>query len=124
LANKALILQTCFMTPASNWAKQSNKWFQELWVWINTLFLDHISSNRKWVRQNEPNRSYRKVYKATLDYYTEKQHVAPVKRSRLSKAFMKIKTTFERIVVPFTDGIKSLNVVTDLKWLTILKEHN
>jgi preprotein translocase subunit SecA len=23
---------------------------------------------------------------------------------------------FERIVVPFTDGIKSLNVVTDLKW--------
>ena len=41
--------------------------------------------------------------------------------------------TFERIIVPFSDGIKSLNVVTDLKkaydtlkensWLPILKKH-
>ncbi|RTY99081.1 preprotein translocase subunit SecA [Flavobacterium sp. RSP49] len=57
-----------------------------------------------------------KVYKATLEYYTEKT----VRSAR--EAFPIIKNVyedknnqFERIVVPFTDGIKSLNVVTDLK---------
>jgi preprotein translocase subunit SecA len=47
----------------------------------------------------------------------------------LEKAFPIIKNVyedknnqFERIVVPFTDGVKSLSVVTDLKKHTILKE--
>jgi preprotein translocase subunit SecA len=31
---------------------------------------------------------------------------------------------FERIVVPFTDGVKSLSVVTDLKLLMKPKENN
>jgi preprotein translocase subunit SecA len=48
-----------------------------------------------------------KVYKATLDYYTEKLHVAPVKFPDISKAFTKIKTTSLSALVPFTDGIKS-----------------
>lgn len=57
-----------------------------------------------------------KVYKAALAFYTEK-----TERSA-REAFPIIKNVhedqnnqFERIVVPFTDGIKSLNVVTDLK---------
>ena len=57
-----------------------------------------------------------KVYKATLEYYTEKtarsaREAFPI----IKNVFEDKKNQFERIVVPFTDGIKSLNVVTDLK---------
>lgn len=57
-----------------------------------------------------------KVYQAALNFYTEK-----TERSA-REAFPIIKNVFEtqgnqyeRIVVPFTDGAKTLNVVTDLK---------
>ncbi len=57
-----------------------------------------------------------KVYKEAYDHYLEK-----MKRSATT-AFPVIKNVyenesnkFERIVVPFTDGVKSLNVVTNLK---------
>ncbi|WP_322549351.1 preprotein translocase subunit SecA [Flavobacterium psychraquaticum] len=57
-----------------------------------------------------------KTYKAVLDHYTNK-----IERSA-AEAFPIIKNVYEnnngqylRIIVPFTDGIKSLNVVTDLE---------
>jgi preprotein translocase subunit SecA len=57
-----------------------------------------------------------KVYKAALAHYEEKQE------RNAKEAFAVIKNVyennngqFERIVVPFTDGIKTLNVVTDLE---------
>ena len=57
-----------------------------------------------------------KVYKVVLDYYTEKTE------RNAAEAFPVIKNVYEnnnaqyeRIVVPFTDGIKTLNVVTDLE---------
>jgi len=56
-----------------------------------------------------------KVYKAVLDAYTAKN------AHNATEAFVVIKNVyennngqFERIVVPFTDGIKTLNVVTNL----------
>ncbi|MDR6968331.1 preprotein translocase subunit SecA [Flavobacterium arsenatis] len=57
-----------------------------------------------------------KVYKATLEYYTEKtarsaREAFPI----IKNVFENDGNQFERIVVPFTDGIKTLNVVTDLK---------
>ena len=57
-----------------------------------------------------------KVYKATLDFYTEKtarsaREAFPI----ISNVYENENNQFERIVVPFTDGIKTLNVVTDLK---------
>ncbi|MBD3582542.1 preprotein translocase subunit SecA [Flavobacterium selenitireducens] len=56
-----------------------------------------------------------KVYKAALAYYTEKtersaREAFPV----IKNVFEQPNNMFERIVVPFTDGVKSLNVVTDL----------
>jgi preprotein translocase subunit SecA len=56
------------------------------------------------------------IYQAALDYYTEKNQ-------RCAKeAFVIIKNihedpsnNFERIVVPFSDGVKTLNVVTNLE---------
>ena len=57
-----------------------------------------------------------KVYKAAMEAYNAKQE------RNAKDAFAVIKNVYEnnngqyeRIVVPFTDGIKTLNVVTDLE---------
>ncbi|WP_300570922.1 preprotein translocase subunit SecA [Flavobacterium sp.] len=57
-----------------------------------------------------------KVYKVALQHYNEKiernaQEAFPI----ISNVYENPNNHFERIIVPFTDGIKSLNVVTDLK---------
>jgi preprotein translocase subunit SecA len=57
-----------------------------------------------------------KTYKAASDYYTEKnsrdaQEAFPI----IKNVYENPGNNFERIIVPFTDGVKSLNVVTDLK---------
>lgn len=57
-----------------------------------------------------------KVYKAALQYYTEKTERSAREAFPIIKNVYEEKNNqFERIVVPFTDGVKSLNVVTDLK---------
>jgi preprotein translocase subunit SecA len=57
-----------------------------------------------------------KVYKAALEFYTEKTERSAREALPIIKNVYEDKNNqFERIVVPFTDGIKSLNVVTDLK---------
>ncbi|NDP26771.1 MAG: preprotein translocase subunit SecA [Flavobacterium sp.] len=57
-----------------------------------------------------------KVYKAALAFYTEKTERSAREAFPIIKNVYEDKNNqFERIVVPFTDGIKSLNVVTDLK---------
>jgi len=57
-----------------------------------------------------------KVYKAAMQYYTEKtERSAREAFPIIANVYEKEGNTFERIIVPFTDGIKSLNVVTDLK---------
>ncbi|MFM9988802.1 preprotein translocase subunit SecA [Flavobacterium sp.] len=57
-----------------------------------------------------------KAYKAASEYYAEKNirdaHEAfPI----IKNVYENPGNSFERIIVPFTDGVKSLNVVTDLK---------
>ena len=57
-----------------------------------------------------------KVYKTALEYYTEKTNRSAREAFPIIKnVFENENNQFERIVVPFTDGIKTLNVVTDLK---------
>lgn len=57
-----------------------------------------------------------KVYKAALAYYTEKTDRSAREAYPIIKnVFEQPNNQFERIVVPFTDGVKSLSVVTDLK---------
>ena len=57
-----------------------------------------------------------KIYKATLDFYTEKTARSAREAFPIIKSvYEDPNNQFERIVVPFSDGIKSLNVVTDLK---------
>ncbi|WP_367751882.1 preprotein translocase subunit SecA [Flavobacterium sp. WC2430] len=57
-----------------------------------------------------------KVYKEALKYYNEKTDRSAREAFPIIKEVYEDKNNqFERIVVPFTDGVKSLNVVTDLK---------
>ena len=57
-----------------------------------------------------------KVYKEALKYYNEKTARSAREAFPIIKEVYEDKNNqFERIVVPFTDGVKSLNVVTDLK---------
>ena len=57
-----------------------------------------------------------KVYKAALAYYTEKtERSAREAMPIIANVYENPNNKYERIIVPFTDGIKSLNVVTDLK---------
>ena len=57
-----------------------------------------------------------KVYKAALDYYTEKTARSAREGFPVIENVYKTEgNRFERIIMPFSDGIKTLNVVTDLK---------
>jgi len=57
-----------------------------------------------------------KLYKAVMEFYTEKtERTAREALPIITDVYKNPNNQYERIVVPFTDGIKSLNVVTDLK---------
>ncbi|MFM2266065.1 MAG: hypothetical protein RLZ77_1485, partial [Bacteroidota bacterium] len=57
-----------------------------------------------------------KIYKVAFSFYTEKtERTAREAMPIIKNVYEDVSNQFERIVVPFTDGIKSLNVVTDLK---------
>ncbi|KDN53995.1 preprotein translocase subunit SecA [Flavobacterium seoulense] len=57
-----------------------------------------------------------KVYKEALKYYNEKcERSAREAFPIVKNIFEDPNNQFERIVVPFTDGVKTLSVVTDLK---------
>lgn len=57
-----------------------------------------------------------KIYKATYEYYISKmERNAATAFPVIKKVYEDSSSKFERIVVPFTDGLKTLNVVTDLR---------
>ena len=57
-----------------------------------------------------------KLYQTLLNFYEEKQQQNALQAFPVIKqVYERPGNSFERIVVPFTDGVKSLNVVTNLK---------
>jgi preprotein translocase subunit SecA len=57
-----------------------------------------------------------KVYKTAFDYYKEKMaRNADLAFPVIKNVYETQRDKFKRIVVPFTDGLKTLNVVTDLE---------
>ncbi len=57
-----------------------------------------------------------KLYQTLLSFYEEKQQQNALQAFPVIKqVYERPGNSFERIVVPFTDGVKSLNVVTNLK---------
>ena len=58
----------------------------------------------------------KKLYREVLDHYQSKiEHSAQMAFPVIKNVYENPSNTYERIVVPFTDGEKALNVVTDLK---------
>ena len=57
-----------------------------------------------------------KIYKAAFEHYREKmERNADIAFPVIKNVYENQRDKFKRIVVPFTDGVKSLNVVTDLE---------
>ena len=64
----------------------------------------------------EENEITKKLYSDLLNHYNNKcQYNANSAYPVIREVFERPDNKFERIVVPFSDGVKSLNVVTDLK---------
>ena len=58
----------------------------------------------------------KKLYKNLFDHYIKKTlDNAKIAFPVIKEVFERPKNKFERIVVPFTDGVKTLNVITNLK---------
>ena len=57
-----------------------------------------------------------KIYRAAFDHYKEKmEHNADLAYPVIENVYKTQRDRFKRIVVPFTDGVKNLQVITDLE---------
>jgi preprotein translocase subunit SecA len=108
-----MMYDTCELIVSQNKASNNFKNFEfEL---IRYFSITDTVSASEFDKMNEIELTG-KVYKAALHYYAEKTERSAREGFPVVKDVYEDKNNnFERIVVPFTDGIKTLNVVTDLK---------
>ena len=108
-----MLYDTCELIVANN--KLSNDFKNFEFELIRYFSITSPVSESDFTKLNEMELTG-KVYKATLDFYTEKTARSAREAFPIIKSvYEDPNNQFERIVVPFSDGIKSLNVVTDLK---------
>ena len=108
-----MLYDTCELIVANN--KLSNDFKNFEFELIRYFSITSPVSESDFAKLNEMELTG-KVYKATLDFYTEKTARSAREAFPIIKSvYEDPNNQFERIVVPFSDGIKSLNVVTDLK---------
>jgi preprotein translocase subunit SecA len=108
-----MLYDTCDQICSVNLANKDYKQFEfEL---IRLFSLTSPISAENFENQNETELT-EKIYQAALAHYQQKMEdnaarVFPV----VKDVYKNPSNTFKRIVVPFTDGIKTLNVVSDLE---------
>lgn len=108
-----MLYDTCNQICSVNLANKDYKQFEfEL---IRLFSLTSPISAEDFENQNETELT-EKIYQAALAHYQQKMEdnaarVFPV----VKDVYKNPSNTFKRIVVPFTDGIKTLNVVSDLE---------
>ena len=108
-----MLYDTCELIVSNN--KLSNDYKNFEFELIRYFSITSPVSESDFAKLNEMELTG-KVYKATLDFYTEKTARSAREAFPIIKSVYEDQNNqFERIVVPFSDGIKSLNVVTDLK---------
>ncbi|MDB4767510.1 preprotein translocase subunit SecA [Flavobacteriaceae bacterium] len=107
-----MIFDTCEIVTGDNKAASDFKNFEfEL---IKYFGMTAPFSEEEFLKE-APNTLTRKTYKSVLDHYQGKMARSSETAFEVIKNVYEDPTNkFERIVVPFTDGIKTLNVVTDL----------
>jgi preprotein translocase subunit SecA len=108
-----MMYDTCELIVSENKGKNDFKNFEfEL---IRYFSITAPISDSEFEKQSEMEITG-KIYKAAMAYYTEKtERSAREALPIITDVYKKEGNTFERIIVPFSDGIKTLNVVTDLK---------
>ncbi len=107
-----MLYDTCEVIVSSNKASNDFKNFEfEL---IRYFSITSPVSESEFERASESDLTG-KIYKAAMSYYNEKtERSAREAYPIIKNVFEDPNNKYERIVVPFTDGVKSLNVVTDL----------
>ncbi|MGF1558935.1 MAG: preprotein translocase subunit SecA [Flavobacteriaceae bacterium] len=108
-----MVYDTCEVVADTNKAANDYKNFEfEL---IKYFSITSPISEQEFEKMNVQDISSR-IYKHAYDHYQEKiQRNAATAFPVIKQVYEKEANKFERIVVPFTDGIKTLNVVTNLK---------
>jgi preprotein translocase subunit SecA len=108
-----MMYDTCEIIVSSN--KKSNNYKNFEFELIRYFSITSPVSESDFAKMSEMEITG-KVYKATLTFYTEKtERSAREALPIIASVYEDKNNQYERIVVPFTDGIKTLNVVTDLK---------
>jgi preprotein translocase subunit SecA len=108
-----MLYDTCELIVSSNKNTSDFKNFEfEL---IRYFSITSVVSETEFSKLTELELTGR-IYKAASVFYKEKTERCAIEAFPIiSNVYEDKNNQFERIVVPFTDGIKSLNVVTDLK---------
>ncbi|MBC7493636.1 MAG: preprotein translocase subunit SecA, partial [Flavobacterium sp.] len=108
-----MMYDTCELIVSDNKARNDYKNFEfEL---IRYFSITSPITENDFIKNSETEITA-KVYKAALEYYTEKTARSAREGFPVIENVYKTEgNKFERIIMPFSDGIKTLNVVTDLK---------
>ena len=108
-----MMYDTCELIVSENKANNDFKNFEFELIRYFSITSPFTSSEFDKLSENEITG---KLYKVAMAYYTEKtERSAREAFPIIADVYQKDGNKFERIVVPFSDGIKTLNVVTDLK---------
>ena len=108
-----MIYDTCELIAETN--KDANDFKNFEFELIKYFSITSPVSQEEFTRLNFQEIANR-VYVATFEYYQGKvERSAATALPVIKKVYEDDSNKFERIVVPFTDGIKTLNVVTNLK---------
>ena len=111
LAN--MIFDTCEVIVESN--KSANNYKNFEFELIKYFSLKTQISEAEFVKATNNELTFR-LYREVLDHYQQKtERSAAQAFPVIREVYENPSNTYERIVVPFTDGQKMLNIVTDLK---------
>ncbi|MDA9144689.1 preprotein translocase subunit SecA [Flavobacteriaceae bacterium] len=108
-----MLFDTCEDIVLSNKGNSDYKNFE--FEIITSFSMTAPISEEQFLETPESKLTYN-LYDALLKHYQEKtEHNAQMAFPVIKDVYERPGNKFERIVVPFTDGVKSLNVVTNLK---------
>ncbi|MDO7569825.1 MAG: preprotein translocase subunit SecA [Flavobacteriaceae bacterium] len=108
-----MLFDTCEDIVISNKGNSDYKNFE--FEIITSFSMTAPISEEQFLETPESELTYN-LYDALLKHYQEKtEHNAQMAFPVIKDVYERPGNKFERIVVPFTDGVKSLNVVTNLK---------
>jgi len=108
-----MLFDTCEDIVLSNKGNSDYKNFE--FEIITSFSMTAPISEEQFLETPESELTYN-LYDALLKHYQEKtEHNAQMAFPVIKDVYERPGNKFERIVVPFTDGVKSLNVVTNLK---------